>query len=78
MLAAIQQFLNRPGVQSSEFKVLVAVTAWLGVNTSTHTTSFLQSIVIAAPGAIYAIARGLAKYETRGGAAPPPTVPPAA
>ena len=65
MLTQIQKFLARPGVQSSEFKVLAAVTAWLGVNTSTHTVSFLQSLVIAAPGIVYAIARGLAKTETR-------------
>lgn len=64
---AIQAFLSRPGVQSSEFKVLAALTAWLGVNSSTHTVTFLQGLVIAAPGIVYAISRGLAKQETRAG-----------
>ena len=63
----IAAFLARPGVQTSEFKILVAVTAWLGVNTSTHTVTFIQSLVIAAPGIVYAIARGLAKTETSSG-----------
>lgn len=67
---AIAAFLSRPGVQSSEFKVLAAVTAWLGVNASTNTVSFLQAVVIAAPGIVYAIARGLAKTETRNQAPP--------
>lgn len=62
---SIANFLARPGVQSSEFKVLAAVTTWLGVNSSTHTVSILQSLIIAAPGIVYAIARGLAKTETR-------------
>lgn len=62
----LQDFLARPGVQSSEFKMLVAVAAWLGVNSSTHTVTFLQALVIAAPGIVYAISRGLAKTETRG------------
>lgn len=61
----IAKFLARPGVQSSEFKVLAAVTAWLGVNSSTHTVTFLQALVISAPGIVYAIARGLAKVEAR-------------
>lgn len=61
----IQQFFARPGVQSSEFKVLAAVTAWLGVNTSTHTVTLLQAVVIAAPGIVYALSRGLAKTENR-------------
>lgn len=64
---AIQAFLNRPGVQSSEFKVLAAVTAWLGVNTSTNTVTTLQALIIAAPGVVYALSRGFAKQETRAG-----------
>lgn len=61
----IQQFLARPGVQSSEFKVLAAITAWLGVNTSTHTVTFEQALIISLPGIIYALSRGLAKTENR-------------
>lgn len=66
----IASFLSRPGVQSSEFKVLAAVTAWLGVNSSTHTVSLLQAVVIALPGIVYALSRGLAKNETRTGGTP--------
>ena len=61
----IQQFLSRPGVQSSEFKVLVALTGWLGLNAGEHWLSFLQALVIAAPGIAYALSRGLAKVESR-------------
>lgn len=65
MLSAIAAFLQRPGVQSSEFKVLAAVTAWLGANADQHFVSILQALVLAAPGIVYAVSRGLAKTEVR-------------
>lgn len=61
----VSSFLARPGVQSSEFKVLAAVTAWLGLNADQHWTSLVQALVISAPGVAYAISRGLAKTEQR-------------
>jgi hypothetical protein len=61
----LSSFLARPGVQSSEFKVLVAVTGWLGLNADQHWTSLIQALVISAPGIAYALARGLAKTEQR-------------
>ena len=68
----IARFLARPGVQSSEFKVLVAVCAWLGINADQHFVSMINAVIIAAaPGITYAISRGLAKYETRGTPPPP-------
>lgn len=70
MFAAIQAFFARPGVQSSEFKVLTAAATWLGLNAGEHWVSTIIACVIAAPGGIYAVARGLAKTET--------TAPPAA
>jgi hypothetical protein len=75
-VAAVAAFLARPGVKSSEFKVLAALTAWLGVNASTHTVSLIQSVLIALPGIVYALARGFAKTEVRGGAAPAPPAGP--
>lgn len=73
MLNAIQAFLNRPGVQASEFKILAAVTTWLGVNASQHVVTLEQGLAIAAPGIVYAIARGLAKSEVRNQASVPPS-----
>lgn len=60
-------FLQRPGVQASEFKVLVACGTWLGLNAGEHWTSLGQALVVAAPGLVYALSRGLAKTETRTG-----------
>ena len=61
----VSSFLARPGVQTSEFKVLAAVTAWLGLNADQHWTSLLQAVVVATPGIVYALSRGLAKTEQR-------------
>lgn len=62
---AIAQFLSRPGVQSSEFKVLTACTVWIGLNLGENWVPVWQSLAAAAPGIVYALARGLAKYEQR-------------
>lgn len=62
----IAQFLSRPGVQTSEFKVLVALCGWLGLNAGEHWVSTVNALVIAgAPAITYALSRGLAKTETR-------------
>jgi hypothetical protein len=65
-MSQLTSFLSRPGVQSSEFKVLVALTAWLGLNADQHWLSLLQGLVVALPGITYALSRGLAKSEPRG------------
>lgn len=63
----IQQFLSRPGVQSSEFKILVALCAFLGVNADQHWLSTINAVIVAGvPAVSYALSRGLAKTETRG------------
>lgn len=62
---AFAAFLARPGVQSSEFKVLTALTAWLGLNADQHFVTLTTAAVISAPGVVYAIARGYAKAEGR-------------
>jgi hypothetical protein len=62
----VARFLARPGVQSSEFKVLVALCAWLGVNADQHWVSMINALIIAgAPAVTYAVSRGLAKNEQR-------------
>lgn len=61
----IVNFLSRPGVQSSEFKVLAACTVWIGLNLGENWVPVWQSLAAAAPGLVYALARGLAKTETR-------------
>lgn len=67
-MSAIQQFLSRPGVQSSEFKVLVALCGWLGLNAGEHWVSMINAAIIAGVPAVgYALSRGLAKTESRGG-----------
>lgn len=63
-MSTIAKFLARPGVQTSEFKVLVAITAWLGINADQHFVSLVQGVIISAPGIVYALARGMAKYDT--------------
>lgn len=65
MIASVAAFLARPGVQSSEFKVLTACTVWIGLNLGENWVPVWQSIAAAAPGIVYAVARGLAKTETR-------------
>ena len=65
LMNTIQNFLSRPGVQSSEFKIAVAIAAWLGVNQNQHVTSMLNALIIALPGIVYIISRGFAKTETR-------------
>lgn len=72
---ALQAFLARPGVQASEFKIAVAVTAWLGLNAGEHWMSFLHALIVASPAIAQIISRGLAKTEVR--QQQPPT-PPAA
>lgn len=72
----IQQFLSRPGVQASEFKIALAITAWLGINADQHYVSFLHALIVAAPGIAYILSRGLAKQEVR--QQQPPSSPPAA
>ena len=63
----IARFLARPGVQSSEFKVLLVLCGWLGVNADQHWVSMLNALIIAgAPALTYALSRGFAKYEPRG------------
>lgn len=69
----VAAFLARPGVQSSEFKVLAALTAWLGLDASQRWVSLVQALLISAPGIAYALSRGLAKTEQRSG--PPPSGP---
>ena len=61
----IQQFFSRPCVQAYEFKVLLAATAWLGLNADQHWVSLLQAVVAATPALAYALSRGLAKQEVR-------------
>lgn len=65
-------FLSRPGVQSSEFKVTVAILTWLGVNADQHWTSLITSLIVALPGLVYVVSRGLAKTEVRGSPTPGP------
>lgn len=60
-------FFQRPGVQSSEFKVGMALLVWLGVDASQKWVSLLNALIIAAPGLFYIVSRGLAKTEPRGG-----------
>lgn len=73
---SVQNFFARPGVQSSEFKVAVAIATWLGVNADQHWVSVIQSLIVAASGIAYIISRGFAKVEPRG-PTPQPTSPPA-
>lgn len=63
----ISSFFARPGVQTSEFKVLTAATAWLGLNGSEHWVSWEHAIIAAVPAIVYALSRGFAKTEQRGG-----------
>lgn len=68
----LSSFFSRPGVQSSEFKVGLALLAWLGVNADQHWVSMLNGLIVAAPGIAFIISRGLAKVEPRGPVPPPP------
>lgn len=62
-MKTIQQFLARPGVQASEFKVAMGLLAWLGVNADQHWVSTTVAAIISSPGFAYIISRGLAKTE---------------
>lgn len=64
-MVALARFLARPGVQASEFKVLLAAAGWLGLNADQHWLSVVQSVLVALPAFVFAVSRGLAKTEIR-------------
>lgn len=70
-MRSVVAFLSRPGVQASEFKVALALLAWLGVNADQHWVSAVHGLIIAAPGIAYIISRGFAKTEQRTTPTPP-------
>jgi hypothetical protein len=63
--------LNRPGFKTSEF--LVGVVTFLGFvfNAAQDWTTTHNAAIYSAPAIAYILARGLAKYETRGSGTPP-------
>lgn len=63
--------LSRPGFKTSEFLVGVLTFAGLLGNEFGDWTSTHDGVALSLPALVFIIARGLAKYENRGGPTPP-------